>query len=272
MRIPPFVLALCPLFSQGASPEAPAPALAPPPEILAHPAVIGASLSAGFGLQSKENGPLRFVDVIADLVLVTDEKPFDAASPWLFLDPEKKSLRAVEQTLTREPSLLIGIDFLFWFAYGARTSEELHLERFERGLALLERFPCPILVGDLPDMSGALEAPVKMLTPEQVPDPAVLKVLNARLYAWAKDRPRVTVIPLADFVARTLAGQRVEVRGNVWEEAAERMLQPDRLHPSLEGTVCVALLVLDALERASEDVTPEMILWDAEAALERLRP
>jgi hypothetical protein len=256
--------------------QAPAPApahpAAPPatPAVLKRPAVIGASVSAGFALQGEAQRPLS--DVLEELLLVETEEPLDVASQWVFLDPENTAQEKVDELLAEEPSVLFGVDFLFWFAYGIQTTEELHLARFERGLALLDRFACPLIVGDLPDMSRALDAPVKMISPHQVPEKAILARLNARLSEWAAERPRVCVVPLASFVDRVVKGERVELHGNTWEHAADRLLQRDHLHPTLEGTVGVAVLVLDALDRAREDVTPEMIAWDAKAALARLAP
>ncbi len=254
------------------APAAPAPQVPATPAVLAHPAVIGASMSAGFGLQREAGRPMDLAAVIEELLVVKTEQPVDKASQWLFTNPEKLAEEQVEQVAGQEPSVLFALDFLFWFAYGARTTEERHLERFERGLSLLDRFPCPIVVGDLPDMSLAVDAPVKMLSAEQVPEPAVLERLNARLRAWAAERPRVCVVPLADFVRRMVKGERLELRGNVWEQATDRVLQADHLHPRLEGTVGVALLTLDALDRAREDVTPEMVRWSSADALKALRP
>lgn len=264
------LLALAPLA------QAPAPAAEPrapdAPAVLARPAVLGASLSAGFGLQGEAGRQIGFADVLEELLLVETAEPLDGASPWFFLDPEKLAGEKVPELAAREPTVLFAVDFLFWFAYGAKESEERHLARFEHGLALLDRFPCPIIVGDLPDMSRALEAPVKMIAAAQVPEKQVLARLNARLRAWAAERPRVCVVPLADFTERMVKGERLELRGNVWEEAAERTLQADWLHPSLEGEVAVGLLTLDVFDRAREDVTPEMVRWSAEAALAALRP
>jgi hypothetical protein len=253
---------------------APAPPAAPPatPAVLMRPAVIGASVSSGFGLEREAKRSLDLSDVLEELLLVKTEEPLDVASQWVFMDPENTAKEKAGELLAEEPSVLFGLDFLFWFAYGTRTTEELHLARFERGLALLDQFPCPMVIGDLPDMRRALDAPVKMISPEQVPEPAILARLNARLAAWAAERPRVCVVPLASFVDRVVKGERLELHGNVWEHAADRLLQVDHLHPTLEGTVGLALLALDALDRAREDVTPEMIRWDARVALADLAP
>jgi hypothetical protein len=219
------LLALAP-FAQSPAPATPpsAAAAAPAtPAVLARPAVLGASVSAGFGLQRDAGRPLDLAGVLAELLLVETEEPLDGSSQWLFTDPERMAREKAEALLAREPSVLFAVDFLFWFAYGVKQSEERHLERFEQGLKLLDRFPCPIVVGDVPDMSRAVDAPVKMIRADQVPEPAVIARLNARLHEWAAERP----------------------------------------------SVCV---MLDTLDRAREDVTPEMVRWNAEAALAALRP
>src|SRR4030095_16007147 len=70
--------------------------------------------------------------------------------------------------------------------------------RFEHGLALLDRLPCPIVVGDLPDVHGAA---ARMISPRQIPPVAILERWNAVRPAWAKARPRVRVFPLRELVA-----------------------------------------------------------------------
>jgi hypothetical protein len=211
------------------------------------PAVIGASVSSGFGLEREAKRSLDLSDVLEELLLVKTEEPLDVASQWVFMDPENTAKAKAGELLAEEPSVLFGLDFLFWFAYGTRTTEELHLARFERGLALLDQFPCPMVIGDLPDMRRALDAPVKMISAEQVPEPAVLARLNARLAAWAASGRACAWCRWPRLWTAWSRASASSCMGNVWEHAADRLLQVDHLHPTLEGTVGLALL---ALERA----------------------
>jgi hypothetical protein len=275
LALAPLLLAPAPLSAPlafaGAVSQAPAtvaPAEPRAPAVLQRIAVIGASMSAGYGLVGAGDKPLGLDAILARALAVTPVEVANRAALMFFLDPEKGGAKVVDKLLEEPPSLVVGLDFLFWYAYGAQLGEAEHLARFDLGLAQLDRLECPILVADLPDMSHAVESDVPMLRASQVPAAAALKAMNARLAAWAKERPRVSVVPLADFTARMLSGEKLELRGNRWEDATERVLQPDLLHPSLAGTIGVVLLALDTLDRARADVTPEMVRWDA-ALLEK---
>src|SRR5688572_27198831 len=99
--------------------QAPAPARPPAPAtppVLARPAVIGASVSAGFGLQREAGRSLDLSDILAALLAVETEKPLDEASQWFFVDPGSLAEEQVDGVLAEEPSVLFGVDFLFWFA------------------------------------------------------------------------------------------------------------------------------------------------------------
>jgi len=250
-----------PMSGGSPSPGATEPLVAP--AVLRDVAVIGASLSAGFGLKGASGEPLDFAEVLGAALAVEPVELTGRGALMFFLDPAARGEKAVAELAAEPPSLVVAIDFLFWFGYGERAEVDTHLARFEAGLALLDRLPCPILVGDLPDMSHAPEADAPMLMETQVPTLEALAAMNARLAEWASERPRVRVVPLASFTARMLSGERIDLRGNTWEDATDVVLQADLLHPSLEGTVGAALLVLDELERWRADVPPEMIRWDA---------
>ena len=252
------LLLLTPLVLQD-SPVSDVPAT---PAVLTHPATIGASVSVGFGLKAEVGRRVNLAEVLGAVLRVETAPVTDGSEQWLFADPEGIGKKRVEAQVEEEPSVLFAVDFLFWFAYGRRTDVEKHRERFELGLALLDLFECPIVVGDIPDMSAALEAEKPMLMESQVPDESVVTALNARLAAWAKARPRVYVMPLAEFVARLSREEDMVLRGHTWEGSTERFMQADLLHPTLEGTLGIALLAFGALVRGHEDVKEDRILWD----------
>jgi hypothetical protein len=244
----------------------------PAPAVLRRVAVIGASVSAGFGLTGPDGAPVDLAGVLARVLRVAPESVAGNGSLTFFVDPDGAGAGRVEKLLADPPTLVLALDFLFWFGYGTQLEDEEHVARLERGLALLDRLPCEIVVGDLPDMASALESDAPMLMASQVPARTALRAMNARLAAWAAERPRVHVVPLASFVARMFAGDLVELRGNRWEDATERVLQRDLLHPTLEGTLGVVLLAMDALEVAREDVTAEMFRWDVAELVRELSP
>ncbi|MCZ6598350.1 MAG: SGNH/GDSL hydrolase family protein, partial [Planctomycetota bacterium] len=244
--VPRLAALLLPLVLQGptAPPAGPAPAPRSPLERIV---VVGASVSDGFGLERKVGGRLDLAGVLDIAVRVEHARVQNLSSQLLFVSPEAGGAGMLEKALAAEPTLVVGIDFLFWFAYGLILEEE-RLDLFETGLEMLADVPCPLLVGDLPDMSPAVRSPVPMITWRHVPSSETLKKLNARLSEWAAESPDRVVVPLSKFLHRVQAGEEIELRGNAWKDYEQhRFLQPDLLHPTVEGTAALATLVLDAL-------------------------
>jgi hypothetical protein len=238
---------------------------------LARIAVLGASVSDGFGLDDEIGARTVFADVVDASLKTAHESVYNKASAFFFSDPAGTARDAVEAAKKKDPTLVVGIDYLFWFGYGRVPAESDRLARFEKGLASLESFTCPVLVGDLPDMSPALEgeSPLThrpMLRREQVPTPESLKKLNERLAAWSTEHANVVVVPLAEMLARVRAHDEIALRGNVWpKDAAPRLLQKDLLHPTLEGAIAVWLVAGDCLVRARPAYPADAFEWDAKA-------
>jgi len=221
--------------------------------------ILGASVSAGFGMflgGTEDDGPgmvgVRLADVVSAAAppgaVVSDW------STWLFFrNPVTIGPQAVERLAERSPDVVLAIDFLFWFAYGATDLEGAPIveERqrhalFERGLELLETFEAPMVVGDLPDMRGA---DPRMLAERQIPDPPTLARLNARLRQWAATRESVALLPL-ETIRRTQLAAAPEV--------VKRRLQSDRLHPTFEGLVAILAAAAPTLEMLRV-VVPSML-------------
>lgn len=209
--------------------------------------VMGASMSAGFGLE-------RDFAAAIEASLRPPHEPVLALGDLLFFaSPQAFGTRQVEAALEAEPTLVVGIDFLFWFGYGALDShggpieqESERLELLELGLGLLEEFECPLVLADFPDMSAAVG---KMISPAQMPAKATLPLLSQRVREWAAKRENTLVLPLSELA--TKLGSKVEVRiGRHVFPAGARLLQQDQLHPTLEGMAAVGQLVCDELVKA----------------------
>lgn len=252
-----------------ASSEAPAHAA---PALLRRPVVIGASVSAGFGLVGELGAATRLADYLDQAILGTHDSATSCASSLLFQDPLGGGERQIEQALAAAPSIVFGLDFLFWFGHGMPLSEPQRLELLEHGLALLERLPCPLVIGDLPDVHAALGGATfmgqHMIVAAQIPEPQTLAQLNARILQWAAKHPNATVVPLARFLGDLQAGKQLAVRDNRWEpQALPRLLQKDLLHCSHEGTAAVVVLALDSLLHSGRELAPaELRLSAAELA------
>ncbi|MDA1266179.1 MAG: hypothetical protein O2816_13945, partial [Planctomycetota bacterium] len=270
------LLLAAPSFAQTPTEEAP-PSQAP--EVLQRVVCVGASASAGFGwnIELKTRAKLG---LMLDQMIEGERAPtLDLGNAMLFQAPLRMATDQIEQALEAQPTLVVGLDFLFWFAYTPNFSRESNraarMDRLNQGIALLDRLPGPLMVGDLPDMRAALKGVgpfgVPLLQPHMVPTEQELAELNQRLRDWAAERGDTILIPMAEFAHRSLEGEVFEVRGNRWDgKQISRLLQKDMLHPTVEGALGLSAVLLDRLETARVDLKPEHFQWDVEVARARL--
>ena len=223
--------------SGSASATASASASVPDPHLLDRIAVIGASVSAGF------SSPRVAASLAASLPTSTIT---DAADLFTFRDPPAHGAAAIDAALAARPTLVIAIDFLFWYAYRDGSASD-RAASLERGLAELERLdPATALaIGDLPDMRIA---DPRMLPPALVPPAAELPILNARIAAWAARRPRTVRLALAAWTAPLHGTADVELAPGE-TIAPTALLFLDRLHPNPLGL----WYLLGRVDRALEE-------------------
>ena len=227
--------------------------------------VIGASASAGFGVRPplprtnpERLRPLGLAEVAA-AARIGDGRVSGDATSMFFGNPVAVGRAQVAETMAMEPppTIVLASDFLFWFTYGARGAsgqpsrdEAQRLELLDAGLDALNPIVeagIPLVVGDLPDMS---EAVGRMLARAQMPAPSTLDVANERIRAWASRHPRVAVMALSRLVANLRDGRPFEAGRRIWSEASDgALIQGDRLHPTLSGTVAL----LASTEQAAND-------------------
>ncbi len=241
-------------------------------------AVLGASASAGFGCvlhEHKSDGEYTagycLIDMIRyacpDLALVTS----DESSAFFFLDPIDTGKDSVQQALTFKPDCVVALDFLFWYCYGedavdgTRLKDEgERLAKFEAGLAQLEQFTVPVIVGTIPNMERAIGL---MLSKEQVPQAATLAKVNERLIAWAKERPRVVVFPLAQMQQQLLNNGSLDIAGEHLVSSPDApLLQKDQLHPSPRGLAGIGCAAATALKTALGDMATSGATCESTAA------
>jgi hypothetical protein len=240
--------------------------------------MIGASASAGFTESEPFGGPttsrLR-MNRYLDAALQTSHEPVrNFSSAMFFMQPEGQGQSQSERALQANPSLLVALDYLFWFCYGDGATDKERLQRFEQGLKFLEPFRCPLIIGDLPDASAAVE---RVLTTDQIPSPAALSAANRRLKEWASARKQTVVIPLSAFMRNAMANKPLTVHGHTLGEGKTRvLLQDDKLHPSAAGCAVLALAIFDSLLSNQTALSSSDIRWDAREvyrlALEPPRP
>lgn len=244
------------------------PSKPPPPAAPKRPwdriVLVGASVSAGHITSEPFGGPktARYhLDRYLNAALLAPHEPIkNFASAFFFVRPEATGRRQIKRAPAARPTLVIALDFLFWYCYGDGDTDEERLKRFAEGLKLLESIPCPLIVGDIPDASGV---PGKMLRPNQIPRANALSDANRLLRQWAADRPLVVIVPLARFMRQSRADQRLTVRGQNFPDGKPReLLQADGLHPTPPGCSVLALMVLDAFVPEEPCVSASEVRWD----------
>lgn len=247
------------------TPTASAPPPAPAPALFERVHIMGASASAGFGLRPPFSGdhpgrlrPLNLTQIAQAAAVCSNTVTGDATS-FFFTNPleiGKAQVAAVLRSSPR-PTIVLAADYLFWFTYGANDAqrepirdEAQRLELLEVGLANVDHLVkagIPVVVGDIPDMSATVGI---MLSRQQMPELATLERANARIHAWAAERPRVAVVPLATLVQQLNGQEPFDAGGRTWSvERDGPLIQSDRLHPTFVGSVA---LLASAEQAATE--------------------
>lgn len=227
--------------------------------------MVGASVTAGFTASEPFGGKAtarlclnRYLDAA---LLAAHEPTRNLANALFFEQPELQGRQQIEEVLRAKPTLVIGIDFLFWFCYGAGLPDNERPARFEKGLKLLEAVQCPLILGDIPDASSATNG---LLTADEIPSAQVRLAANQRLKEWAGTRPQVVIVPLSDFLREVTANKGLRIHTSVLADGkTSGLLQEDRLHPNPRGCAVLALAILDAFEAGSSHAAPATdVCWD----------
>lgn len=214
----------------------------PPPALpLDRIAIVGASVSVGFG-------GTAFADAFAAAAPRSRVESY--AELMMFRDPIGSGGLQIERALALRPTALIAIDFLFWDVYGA-TDPAWRERALASGLAALGRAleaGAWIVLGDVPYITTAAEW---MLPRERIPDRAAVAALDEQIAAWARSRPRVLLVPFAAWTTPLLANEEVELAPGERLPARE-LLAIDGLHANPLGT----WYLLDKLDRFIEARLP----------------
>jgi hypothetical protein len=223
------------------APHRPGPAAAAPALPVERIAIVGASVSAGFG------GP-PFGEAFATAAPRSRVESY--ANLLLFRDPIGDGRAQIERALAFLPSALVAIDFLFWDVYG--SPEPAWRDRaLSSALAQLERVHAAgawIVLGDVPHVTTAAEW---ILSRDHVPDREALAAINDRIAAWAAPRARVLRVPFAAWTAPLVGDEDVELApGEV--VSARALTTIDGLHANPLGV----WYLLSRLDRFIEEQLP----------------
>ena len=230
--------------------------------------VIGASASAGFVLTEPFGGTNTAqckLNHYLDAAITAPHAPVkNLATAMFFLSTDALAQMEIEGATNNRPTLVIGVDFLFWFCYGEGRTDADRARHFETGLKLLEQIPCPLVVGDIPDVSAATNTGI--ISADQVPSETARAAANKRLQTWAAARPEVTLLPLAESIHAMAARHAVTIHGQTWPaEQTGRLTQADQLHPTPRGAAILALEILDSLVAKHPEFHATDIRWNQAA-------
>jgi hypothetical protein len=230
--------------------------------------VIGASASAGFRTRDEAGETVTLAKVLDAALRVEHGEVRSASSSLLFINPIVAAETCARQAAAARPTLVVAVDFLFWFGYGFKAGEAQRLADLEKGLKLLERFACPVVIARIPDMS---EAVGEMLDRRQVPAPETLRALNQRIDEWAEARGNIAVMPLAEFLDAVKAGKEARAGATKYPPGSlRRILQRDNLHPTVEGLAGIAVGVLETLAQRTKAIASDAFERDAAALAARV--
>ena len=236
---------------------------------LARIAVIGASMSDGFGVRvstTLADGKKISEGVnLSELVKVACKDPTVVVSNYTsslyFMNPARtaksSATRALGANAQEMPTCVLAVDWLFWNGYGVSNmkGEKLsgdteRMELLDNALACLEPMCAaniPIVLGDFPDMHSAIGG--GMISAPMVPSVECLAALNARVAMWALTKKNVCVVSLSKLTQDLLQKKSIHAAGRDWDaQTLGPLLQKDRLHPTFAGTVTVLAATLDALD------------------------
>ena len=229
-------------------------------------AVVGASASDGFGVSVRADAPpvdltakkpipirMNLSDVLRYAATSQRVIMHHYSSGFFFANPGPTGQGEIYRALKIKPTLVLGLDFLFWYVYGTVTAEGKPMttgaDRFsnlELGLEQLDRIVSagiPLVIADIADMHDAIG---KMLSENQVPDIDTIEKVNARIMEWVKARPLVKIMPLAQILETLKKGGSIDLAGKSWNPAElGALLQDDQLHPTFAGTVVIAAGLID---------------------------
>ena len=270
------------------------PTIPPTPIVAGHLydriAVVGASASDGFGVSVRADAPpvdltakkpipirMNLSDVLRYAATPGRVIMHHYSSGFFFANPGEIGQGEIYRALKIKPTLVLGLDFLFWYVYGTVTAEGKpmatgadRLSNLELGLEQLDRIVnagIPLVIADIADMHDAIG---KMLSENQVPDVQTIENANTRIMEWVKARPLVKIMPLSQILETLKKGGSIDLAGKSWNPAElGELLQDDQLHPTFAGTVVIAAGLID-LAKTNDPATPPPFDFDPKLIRERV--
>ena len=243
--------------------------------VLGRPALLGASVTSGAGAavtagipfdtiptealaraqSSARDGSSVSVDAAVAFSAVVRARhvvPLSLGNGGVFIDPDAALREQVDAAAAWNPSVIIAVDWLFWPVHQAISLDipteqraARRLASVDAALADLDQFHCPIVIGDVPQMTRAHGG---LLRAENDPSSEVRAAANQRLTAWASARKNRFVLAVSQLADAVNAAEPFEVAGFAYARGESlRLVQRDGLHATPEGLVVLMAAAVECL-------------------------
>ncbi|MBL6996827.1 MAG: hypothetical protein ISR75_00115 [Phycisphaerales bacterium] len=242
-----------------------------PCDILNRVVVTGASVSSGFGVTTPPiKGDLGAYPInmkhILEGVITSDHNEVKFFGDLLFFKKSRANAKAYIKKIKKyKPTLVVGIDFLFWFGHGTPPDgndvSQYRMEKLNFALELLGELKVPIIVGNLPNARQAIG---KTLSANQVPTSETLEKLNERIHAWGEEHENVKIVDVFDLSNKLMDDEAITYLGHTWPAGSQsKLLQQDMLHTTFEGTVAASMMVAEEINVGCIETDPKLIMKKA---------
>lgn len=222
--------------------------------------VVGHDISDGKGLEKELGAPGSLTDVVTASLLFQPKAPVEGRT----FAETSVAAQQIQAAIDGQATLVIAVDYLIPYVYGAQNGDEARAQQVSAALKALEPLHCTIVLGDVPDLRPALGVEKPVLGEQQVPSAAALKALNDSVMAWAQAHRDVVVAPVSMVFAHVQQNEAFVVHQYTWGQSwLPELLQTDRVHTRLHGSIAVWLAGLDALCTARKDLDPTAFDWNA---------
>ncbi len=234
-------------------------------------AVTGASVTAGWGVQTPPikgdfgGYPMNLKHIVDAMIITPHEEVAYFGDPMFFANPVVSGKEIIEKISAYDPTLIIAVDFLFWYAYGTASieGEEDRIKKFNEGLSCLENVKSDLLIGNIPDVHKAIG---RVLSASHVPTVETIQKMNRMLNSWVLLHQNVTVLDVYTLYGALLDDTAIKTDTFTWPAGSkEKLLQSDSLHMTLEGTVAASLVVADAISLEEIETNPKILMLKAAA-------
>ncbi len=232
-------------------------------DIWENPVIIGASVADGYHNSEPIGGPkseaLSLENYLTRLIKARHGKITNLGNKFYFLRPEPVSRKQIENALKLKPTVILTPDYLFWLIYGNYRDEHQRITLLQRGLRMLEKFDCPVVIGNIPNASAAVH---KMLAYSQIPKPETIDKANTIIKKWAQKHDNICVIDLAQFMRASNTNTAIKLKHLDYPNGDTKdFLQSDNLHATAKGVVAICYSLLEALQQLTHFPDSD-VHWD----------